>query len=547
MGECAQGRGDSARAAGSQAAGVLRVRHGDGREQAAPIAPGDTVLDAARRAGAMVLAPCGGAGTCGHCAVTLEERDGNGETRSRVVLACQTPAEDGMTVLLDGAGGMAVTTGGTASAPRGGAAQPGDDTRYGLAVDIGTTTIAVYLVSLPDLAIREETGLVNPQAPYGGDVISRIQAAGDPANLDALRDGVRRAIADVAADLCARRGIEPSAIERVSCAGNTVMECLAAGIDPTPLGAFPFTPPTLFGLEEDLSPLPARTYLAPAVAAYVGGDITAGIHVAGMRERVGLQLLVDIGTNGEMALGNRDGIACCATAAGPAFEGAGITFGMPALPGAISAVRLREGDLAIDVIGEDEARGLCGSGLLDAVAALLDAGVIDETGYLLDADEAADEAPPAVVARLGEEGGQAVCYLDPARRVWLSQADVRQAQLAKGAIRAGIEVLLARRGVSAGDVDELALAGGFGTHLDVRSAARIGLIPPELADRAVALGNAAGMGAVAALADEGRAALQDIAGSCDYLELSTDPGFNDAYIEAMGFDEEQPAAEGRPR
>ena len=290
--------------------------------------------------------------------------------------------------------------------------------------------------------------------------------------------------------------------------------------------------------EQDSKWKNSKNYLAPAVAAYVGGDITAGLHASGMRARRGLQLFVDIGTNGEMALGNAERVVCCATAAGPAFEGAGISFGMPALPGAIEAVILENGQLRAHVIGEGAPRGLCGSGLLDAVACLLDAGLIDETGYLLDADEAADEAPAALAALIGEEDGQTVCYLDPARRVWLSQADVRQTQLAKAAIRAGIEVLMASLGVTAADVEELALAGGFGTHLRIESAARIGLIPPALAGRTTALGNAAGRGAVAALTDEGRADLAAIAAVCEYRELSGDAAFNNAYIEAMGFEED---------
>ncbi len=623
------------------AAGALTARHGDGHAEAVPFAPGDTLLEALRAAGIVVLAPCGGAGTCGRCEVALADDAAPGGARR--VLACQTPAEAGMEVLVDDLGAMSVEgvadpaaggagspgpTGPAASAAPGGATTaegtapgggatiaegaarseapaPAGDARYGVAVDIGTTTIALYLVDLDGLRVLETAGLVNPQAPFGADVIARLEAAARPGGLTAQRDAVRAAVAEAAAGLCARRGIDPARVERVACAGNTVMECLAAGIDPAPLGVAPFTPPTLFGAEADLSPatpapdadardtgapapaddagacgagtpppacpagsgatpdagdagaapseqavepgdargdapLPAlaRAYLAPSVAAYVGGDITAGLHAAGMRGRDGLQLLVDIGTNGEMALGDARRIVCCATAAGPAFEGAGITFGMPALPGAIESVELDADALRVGVIGGGAARGLCGSGLLDAVACLIDAGIIDETGYLFDADEAVDEGVPAgLAARIGEEDGQAVCYLDPARRVWLSQADVRQTQLAKAAIRAGIEVLMGELGVTAADVEELALAGGFGSHLRTASAARIGLIPPELAGRTAAIGNAAGRGAVAALADEGRAALEDVAARCEYLELSTHPAFNDAYIEAMAFDE----------
>lgn len=565
-------RGDEGGRTPQAGAGALRVRRGDGRVEEVAFAEGATLLEALRGAGVVVLAPCGGGGTCGRCEVTLADEAVPGGTRT--VLACQTPAADGAEVVLDDLGALVVEEGfGDAGGPSGhvgadaGAGRAPADApggRYGLAVDIGTTTLALYLVDLATLTVLETTGALNPQAPFGADVIARIDAARDLASAAALRDGVREAIAEGAAALCARRGIDPAALERVTCAGNTVMECLVASVDPAPLGVAPFTPPTLFGYEADLTPptpdpasaaagasgsyaaappapaIPAlaHAYLAPAVAAYVGGDITAGLHAAGMRDRRGLQLFVDIGTNGEMALGDAGRVVCCATAAGPAFEGAGIGFGMPALPGAIEAVTVEDGRLTSHVIGGGPARGLCGSGLLDAVACLLDAGLIDESGYLLDADEARDEAPEALAASIGEEGGQTVCYLDPARRVWLSQADVRQTQLAKAAIRAGIEVLMASLGVTADDVDELALAGGFGTRLRARSAARIGLIPPALAERTRPLGNAAGQGAVAALADEGRAALEAVARACEYRELSGDAAFNDAYIEAMGFEEE---------
>lgn len=586
-------RGDEDGGTPQAGAGALRVRRGDGRVEEVAFSEGATLLEALRGAGVVVLAPCGGGGTCGRCEVTLADEAAPDGTRT--VLACQTPAADGAEVVLDDLAALVVEEGfgdagagagrDRADAPDGPSGHVGADAyatpspadvpggRYGLAVDIGTTTLALYLVDLATLTVLETTGALNPQAPFGADVIARIDAARDPASAAALRDGVREAIADAAAALCARRGIDPAALERVTCAGNTVMECLAASVDPAPLGVAPFTPPTLFGYEADLTPpapeaapaaagasgsyaaappaptapdrgacpaIPAlaHAYLAPAVAAYVGGDITAGLHAAGMRDRRGLQLFVDIGTNGEMALGDAGRVVCCATAAGPAFEGAGIGFGMPALPGAIEAVTVEDGRLTSHVIGGGPARGLCGSGLLDAVACLLDAGLIDESGYLLDADEARDEAPEALAASIGEEDGQTVCYLDPARRVWLSQADVRQTQLAKAAIRAGIEVLMASLGVTADDVDELALAGGFGTRLRARSAARIGLIPPALAERTRPLGNAAGQGAVAALADEGRAALEAVARACEYRELSGDAAFNDAYIEAMGFEEE---------
>lgn len=334
----------------AQAAGALRARHANGRVESVAFARGATLLEALRAAGIVVLAPCGGGGTCGRCEVTLADDDATGGARR--VLACQTPAADGMEVLLDDLAAMSIeegfgnaahrvgtapgadttpaanaspapmagagagspedatartatqeeadaangaaagtevsrepaasaernaasgaeSPGGTSGATaqeaadyggtRGGAAA--DDGRYGLAVDIGTTTLAFYLVNLTDLSVLETTGALNPQAPFGADVIARIDAASDLTARATLRDGVRSAITHAATELCARRGIDPARLERVSCAGNTVMESLVAGIDPAPLGVAPFTPPSLFGAEADLSLLASRTPDMPA-------------------------------------------------------------------------------------------------------------------------------------------------------------------------------------------------------------------------------------------------------------------------------------------
>ena len=491
---------------------------------------GQTLLEALQNAGETMLAPCGGAGTCGRCRVLV--RDATGVSYR---LACQTAAADGLEILMEDIGSMRVEG---ASGARSSHALPArENAVFGLAVDIGTTTMVFNLVDLDTHDVVATAGKVNPQAAFGADVIARINAAKTSESLQTLCGLLRACIDQTCTDLCNKLHIDRARIEQIALVGNTTMEHFAAGFDPQPIGVSPFTPRSLFGarlpLHAEAENARVCAYFAPAVAGYVGGDITAGLHVSGMAEREGIQLFIDVGTNGEMALGNRDRMLCCATAAGPAFEGANITFGMPAMPGAISSVAMTENGLVVETIGDENPVGLCGSGLLDAVACLVEAGIVDETGYL--ADE--DEVDARFAHLIAEEQNQTVCYLDPSRRVYLTQKDVRCMQLAKAAFRAGIETMVETLGVTYDDIDHVALAGGFGMHLRPESAARIGLIPPALGDKIVPLGNAAGKGAIEALFQPGRDAIERIASRCEYLELSTNPLFNEKYIDAMGFDD----------
>ena len=270
------------------------------------------------------------------------------------------------------------------------------------------------------------------------------------------------------------------------------------------------------------------------MAGYVGGDITAGLLASGLWERDERSLFLDIGTNGEMALGGRDGFLCCAVASGPAFEGAGISCGMTGTEGAVAHVRAENGALRLEVIGGGKARGICGSGLLDLAALLCRERVISASGLLLPPEE----APEKWKAYLGEDGdGNGIFYLTP--DVYLTARDVRQLQLAKAAVAAGIRVLLKKSGVDVSELDGLCIAGGFGSFLDPKSAAEIGMLPAELADRTETLGNASLKGAGMALLDEtARARLYDIQRACRYIELSGDADFNDEYPEQMAFYEE---------
>lgn len=469
-----------------------------------------TLLEAVRGSGAHLDAPCGGNGTCRQCRVTISGicRDAGGderEYRNEEALACCLYPAGELTVSFGSATGSRVLTDEIDIAP--------GSSGFGLAVDIGTTTVAAYLYELESGKCVARHGSMNLQRTYGSDVISRIRHASTSEGLSGLRELIRDQISDIAKELCPETG----RIRYVSIAANTVMQHLFAGLSPESIGVAPFTPLSLFGDEHDAAEyLPglapdAKLYLCPAVAGYVGGDITAGLLSSGAYASEKSVLFIDIGTNGEMALGSAEGFLCCATAAGPAFEGAETECGSPARDGAIDTVFP---DLSYHVIGDTAAQSICGSGIIDAVAALLGNEIVDETGRMEDAER----------HYFGDEA-------------YISAQDIRKIQLAKAAIRAGIETLLSRSGKGYKDIDRVLIAGGFGAYMKVKSACAIGLLPPALMDKTVHVGNSAGKGAAMALSAEGRRLLAEISKKCRYEELSSSALFNGKYIDAMMFDE----------
>ena len=473
--------------------------------------PGQTLLDILRTAGYAVSAPCGGSGRCGNCKVELVE---NGS--SKTVLACRTfPRGDCRVVLPEDRADLSWNEAGEAASVT--VRWEG----YGAAVDLGTTTVAVKLYRLADGAVLGSASQWNAQKSCGGDVITRINyCMQHPEGLAELSRMIRGQIREMLTSLCWENGITYSDITEIFLAGNTVMQHLFAGLSPVSIAAAPFTPLSRFDSGETvmLDGVPVR--FSPCVAGYVGGDITAGLLAAGLYEKKGLSLFLDVGTNGEMALGGADGFTACAVASGPAFEGAEIACGMPAANGAVYSVELTEEGLSYQVLGGGEARGLCGSGLLDLVACLLELGYIDESGCLSE-----------------NENGEAVFFLTD--KVYLTQRDIRGLQLAKAAVAAGIRLLLREQHLGFDDIDALYLAGGFGNRLRLESAVRIGMLPRELSGKTVPVGNASLAGAQQALlAPDCREALQVIQSSCLYIELSSHPDFNDTFIEEMTFPED---------
>lgn len=498
-----------------------------------PFADGQNLLEVIRGEGVPVHAPCGGHGTCEKCTVYLVTEDGE-----QAVLACRTAAEDGMTVRVSAASPLEVQL--TAEDEEVFVPDAGM-TGYGVACDIGTTTVVCHLIDLVSGRKLATVGEGNAQRPYGGDVISRIKASME-GRRGALTAAITGQLKAMIAALCTSAKIGMEEIHTMSIAANTTMCHLLTGLAPDSIGVSPFTPLSRFGDEWDAKtlglPFEGKVYIAPAISGYVGGDITADLLAVELDREEKPVLLIDVGTNGEMALGCGEHFVCCSTAAGPAFEGAQISCGMTAAAGAISSVEWDGEKVNCGVIGGGEAVGLCGSGLIDAMAVMLRLGAVDETGRMLDAeedeDEITDEARPYLF-RLDD--GEPAFRL--AEHVWVAQGDVRKLQLGKGAIAAGVQILIDAYGVGYDGIAALLLAGGFGSFIRPESAARIGLIPAELLDVTRAVGNTAAQGAQAALVSaEARARLNKLQQAMEYKELSGLPEFNDAYMEAMMFPEE---------
>lgn len=487
----------------------------DGESVCVPCGGADSLLVLLRRAGYTLPAVCGGRGRCGKCRVSV-----NGVPR----LACRVVPRDGDEVVLPPSTGGRILTE-ALPAP----VLPEGERGCAAAIDLGTTTLALRLYDLEAGRATDTLAAWNAQASYGADVISRVQYTVEhEEGLAELRRCVRGQLEELLREALARAGRDAAALGRVAVAGNTAMQSLLAGISVKPLAAFPFRAESLFRTQADGTLLGAPVYYAPCAASFVGGDITAGLLASGLAERDGRFLFLDIGTNGEMALGGRDGFVCCATAAGPAFEGAGIRCGMAGVDGAVSRVRYN-GGFEMDVIGGGEAVGLCGSGLVDLTALLLRLGIIDPGGRLLPPED----VPEGLRRYVTKDGdGNGVFHLT--NRVYLAAGDVRALQLAKAALAAGVRVLLARQGLALSELDGVYLAGGFGMYLDMGSAAAIGLLPDVPQGKLHSVGNAALAGASAlALDTKAREAAVRIAERCRYIELSGQTDFANAFADSM--------------
>jgi uncharacterized 2Fe-2S/4Fe-4S cluster protein (DUF4445 family) len=398
---------------------------------------------------------------------------------------------------------------------------------YGVGVDIGTTTIVTALVDLLTGQILDRVSMINKQREFGADVISRMQRA-SKGELPQLSSRVRTQIAEGVAELCKNNSIRERDICKMAVAGNTTMMHLLLGFSCATLGQFPFTPVTLDFVscaypELFEGGLSCEVITLPGISTYVGADITSGIFFTDMHRSADPTVLMDIGTNGEMALMIGGKLLCTATAAGPAFEGGNIQWGTGSIPGAISQVAWRDGKFEIKTIGNQAPAGICGSGVVDAVYEGLRSGSIQSNGRFN------TTVPESGIFLAKTPDGQDITFC---------QKDVRELQLAKSAIRSGLDALIRHAGLSYDDIKTLYIAGGFGYNLNFNSGVGIGLIPKELHDKIQLIGNSSLGGAVRYLMDRhSDENINAIVGMAGEYSLPEDPYFNEAFVDNIGFDE----------
>ncbi len=477
---------------------------------------GETLLAALRREGYSIPAACAGRGRCGKCRVLV-----NGTAR----LSCKVIPADGDEVILpDSSGGRILTD--TIEIP------PLKEEEFSegcaAAFDLGTTTIALRLYDLSSGAELSTLSEWNRQGSYGGDVISRMEyTLSSPEHLQELSKLIHNQCDFILQSALKKCNKTDADLLRTVISGNTIMQHIYAAYPLDTLATAPFTPYSLFKdhqAEENL------LYYMPCISGYVGGDITAGIFASGLPEKEGNYLFLDIGTNGEMALGGKDGFLSCAVASGPAFEGAGISCGMAGINGAISHVRYDHGFL-YDVIGNGSPKGFCGSGLIDLVAELRRTGCIDSSGRLLPPEDI-----PESMKKYFEKDSDGNGIFHFNKKISLTARDVRNMQLAKAAVAGGIKVLLSQRNLMVKELDGIYLAGGFGTYIDTKNAVKIGMLPDVSPEKFHVIGNASLAGAsMLALHPQYRELILKIVDKIEYIELSGRNDFAEAFAEGMSF------------
>ena len=424
---------------------------------------------------------------------------------------------------------------------------------YGIAFDIGTTTVAGYLVDLESGIELSAAAKTNPQVVYGDDVISRVGfAQQNKDGLLKLQKEIVNTLNGIIKETAQRAKISSDNIYKMSIAGNTCMQHLLLGLNPSYIASSPYIPVIKEDLSVKTKDIPklilkpnTNIYMLPNISAYVGADIAAGILATCMWKKEKNILFLDLGTNGEIVLSARGKLWACSTAAGPAFEGARISSGMRAAEGAIDKVKMDHKSFAYSVIKGGKVRGICGSGLIDLIAGMLRLGLINKSGRLTDREGCNAELGEEIRKRIikGQKGnkfllveGKETENGDP---VFLTQKDIREVQLAKAAIFAGIKILLKEVNILPEDIQEILLAGAFGNFIDKESARRIGLIPYLSLKKIKSVGNTAGRGAeIALLSEKMKEVCRDTAREVQYVELSSRSDFQDEFMDAMFFRDE---------
>lgn len=506
---------------------------------------GESLLTQLREQGIYISAACGGKGRCGKCRVQMTkgvtepgEEDAKSlqpeELKAGWRLACTAyPGED-CAVVIESADESQFDV--VAGSQREEAKSAESESGYDIAIDIGTTTIAIELVGHSQGQPLHTVTSINHQRAYGADVISRIQASNE-GEKEALQESIRRDLYEGIQRLLTESGARPERVGRIAIAGNTTMGHLLMGYSCETLGVYPFTPvnietitvsfeemfgPQIAAHGENAFKLDAQITLLPGITTYVGADISAGMLSCDFDRMDQPCMLIDLGTNGEMALGSKDRILVTSTAAGPAFEGGNISWGMGSVPGAVCGVLIQEGKAQVETIGGQSPVGLCGTGVIETAYELVKEELVDETGML--EEDYFEEGFPLAKTEAGET-------------IVFTQKDVREIQLAKSAVRAGIETLLRRFGIGYEEVGQVFLAGGFGYRVDLKKAVGIGMLPEELEGKTTAVGNSSLSGARRYLTREDAAnRLHQIIASSSEVELSSDKDFNRFYTEYMFFE-----------
>jgi uncharacterized 2Fe-2S/4Fe-4S cluster protein (DUF4445 family) len=506
-------------------------------EKKVSVHAGCNLVEAAGLAGIVLNTVCGRKGVCGRCAVILEPQH-------QMVLACQERVESDITVFVPHNSRFAEHKILTEGAARRGTIAPDIYKKYvsaagtgailGLAIDIGTTTVVVKLVNMKTGEVLATAAGLNPQTKFGDDVISRIAYASDGENLDELNKRIVDCINGLVAECCAGAKAGQGDIYETCVVGNTTMNHIFLRLPISQLGQAPYKaysleardlPPAEIGL--NVNPK-GNVHCVANIAGFVGADTTAVALAAELDKAGQTTLAIDIGTNGEVVLGTKDNLYAASCAAGPAFEGARIACGSRAVEGSVEAVALIDDEIDLEVIGGGKPRSICGSGLIDAVAVLLDMGVIDSTGRFTNHNSIGNVGgSPAFIVSRDEKS-------EP--RVYLTQKDIREVQLAKAAISAGIRLLEKRLSISDSDIKQIFLAGAFGNYIRPRSAVRIGMLPEVGIERIQTIGNAASSGAqLILISQKCKDLAKRLAKKIQYVEIAHDPQFESVFADSIPF------------
>jgi uncharacterized 2Fe-2S/4Fe-4S cluster protein (DUF4445 family) len=506
---------------------------------------GVSLYEAAALAGIVLNTVCGQKGTCGKCAVLIGPQQ-------EKVLACQYRIDTDLVVTIPETSKLyehKILSAGIKALK---AFKPDIYKKYtkyesaeqilGLAVDIGTTTIAAKLIRMHDGKCIATQGAMNPQTRFGDDVISRISYAQTNETASELQKAVIACINELIEKLCAQAAISSKHIYEASIVGNTTMNHLFLGLPVTQLGQAPYhafsldardVPPDQWLI--DINPA-GNIHTVELIAGFVGADIVGAALATDIDTAKETTLLIDIGTNGEIVLAANDKLYSASCAAGPAFEGARISQGSRAVAGAIEAVVINEDDIDIDVIGQSSARSICGSGVLDSVAVLLKLGVVEQTGRFAGKAEVANHVSPKILARFTIKDNQPAFILDDDNAVIITQKDIREVQLAKAAIRTGIKLLQKTVGINDGDIKRILIAGAFGNYIRPESALRIGILPNVPGETIQFVGNAAVSGAVMTLlSSKWRAEAAKLARKIEYVEIAHHKDFSNTFTESLLF------------